>query len=284
MRAAVLGSPISHSKSPDLHRAAYRAAGLDWTYEAIDVDSAQLPGFLSGLGEDWAGLSLTMPLKETVLDLVDSISATVRATRAANTLVFAAAPGREIYRGTAGASEGGAVAHNTDVDGIVAAIRESTGQSFRPRNVAVLGAGATARSATVAAARLGAEQVRVHARRPAVAEASLADVAAASGVPLAVLPWADAPAAARADLVISTVPTGVTAELAEEISRGRAPSGVLLDVVYHPWPSPLAQAWTGANGTAVSGLLMLLHQAAEQVRLMAGINPDTAAMREAVGL
>lgn len=284
MRAAVLGSPISHSKSPDLHRAAYRAAGLDWTYEAIDIDSTELPGFLSDLGEDWAGLSLTMPLKETVLDLVGSVSATVHATRAANTLVFAGAPGRQLYRGTAGASAGGAVAHNTDVDGIVAAIRESTGQSFRPKNVAVLGAGATARSATVAAARLGADKVRVHARRPAVAEVALADVAAASGVPLSVLPWADASEVVDADLVISTVPTGVTDELADEIGQGRAPSGVLLDVVYHPWPTPLAQAWTGADGTAVSGLLMLLHQAAEQVRLMAGINPDTAAMRDAVGL
>ncbi|MYX24111.1 shikimate dehydrogenase, partial [Streptomyces sp. SID8380] len=90
-RAAVLGSPVAHSLSPQLHLAAYRALGLSgWTYERIETDEAALPGFVDGLGPEWAGLSLTMPLKRAVLPLLDRISDTAASVDAVNTVVFEA--------------------------------------------------------------------------------------------------------------------------------------------------------------------------------------------------
>lgn len=177
------------------------------------------------------------------------------------------------------------MAHNTDVDGMIAAVREQAGERFRPRHGAVLGAGATARSAILAIARLGADHVTVFARRPEAAMAAVAPVAANSAISLEVRPWTEAPTSTAADLVMSTVPAGGADALAEILAAAAViPSGALLDVVYDPWPTPLARAWNRSEFAPIPGLLMLLHQAVEQVRLMTGQDPDVAAMREAVGL
>src|SRR3954452_17646987 len=109
-RCAVLGSPIAHSLSPALHRAAYAELGLDWSYDAIEVDSAGLEAFVAGLGADWRGLSLTMPLKRTVMPLLDEAEAWAEASGAANTVVL---------------DEGRLLGHNTDIPGAVAALVES---------------------------------------------------------------------------------------------------------------------------------------------------------------
>lgn len=266
-RAAVLGSPIGHSKSPALHRAAYAAAGLDWRYDAIEVGSGEaLASFLQAVGPRWVGLSLTMPLKEPALTLVDVLDPVARATGAVNTIVLPGAPTRPA----------GLAGHNTDVVGIVDALAEAGVTSAR--TVAVLGAGGTARSAVAAAVRLGAQVVQVYARRPAAAAevAAIADALGSSGHPMA---WADAGACVAADLVISTVPAGVADSLAQTLPA--PPAGTLLDVVYHPWPTPLAAAWDPA---VVPGIAMLLWQAVAQVRLMAGIDPDVVAMKAAIGL
>ena len=266
-RAAVLGSPIGHSKSPALHRAAYAAAGLDWRYDAIDVGSgAALEAFLAALGPRWVGLSLTMPLKEPALALVDVLDPVARATGAVNTIVLPGAP----------THPPGSAGHNTDVVGIVDALAEAGVTAAG--TVAVLGAGGTARSAVAAAAQLGAQVVQVYARRPEAASevAALADVLGSAGHPRA---WAQVGDCVGADLVISTVPAGVADAVAGAVAG--PPAGTLLDVVYHPWPTPLAAAWGAA---VVPGIAMLLWQAVAQVRLMAGIEPDVAAMKAAVGL
>lgn len=128
-RAAVLGSPIGHSLSPVLHRAAYAELGLTgWSYDRFDVDEAALPGFLKELeaGPDsWAGLSLTMPLKRAVIPLLDGISDTAASVEAVNTLVFA--------------EDGRRLGDNTDIPGMVAALRERGVE--RVDSAAVLGAG-----------------------------------------------------------------------------------------------------------------------------------------------
>src|SRR5215813_8538402 len=149
MKAAVLGSPITHSLSPVLHRAAYQALGLTgWSYQAIECDAARLPGLLDGCGPGWAGLSLTMPLKRAVLPLLDRAEPLVTDVGAANTVVFGG--GRR--RG-----------HNTDVPGMVAALAEA-GLSGNPGEVLIAGAGATACSAVAAVRELGAREVTVAAR------------------------------------------------------------------------------------------------------------------------
>lgn len=262
-RAAVLGSPVAHSLSPVLHEAGYAACRLtDWHYDRREVSVDRLAGVVAGLGGEWRGLSLTMPLKEAAFEVAATVSAVARRTHAINTLVR-----RE---------DGGWDATNTDVAGIADALRhvEHGGRAE------VLGSGATARSALVALAGLGVREVQVAARNPdtAAALAGLADDLGlrTSRVPLA--RWADeAP-----PLVVSTLPPAASraagAALEDRGVAHRATPLTLLDVVYAGWPTPLAEAVEATGGHAVSGLDMLVHQAAAQFRLFTGVPAPLEAM------
>lgn len=260
-RAAVLGHPIEHSLSPALHRAAYDALGLDWEYTTVDVDEAGLAGFVEGLGPEWVGLSLTMPLKRAVLPLLRSLDDVVGLVGAANTVLLDA-PGR---RGA-----------NTDVPGIVAALAEAG--LTRADEATVLGGGATACSAIAALADIGVAQVQAFLRTPAAAD-DLRSVAERLQLDLTVAPWADAQQGLVSGLVVSTVPAGATDEL-----RHAVPPlpGTLLDVVYDPWPTALAAQWTVRGGTVVSGHDLLVHQAVLQVELMTGRPVPLAVLRRAL--
>jgi shikimate dehydrogenase len=264
VRAAVLGSPVGHSLSPLLHRAAYAALGLDWTYDAFEVTPEELPAFLDGLDPLWGGLSLTMPLKQVVLPLLDHRAPLVEETGCANTVVL---------------RDGRSFGHNTDVEGIVTALREAgVGQIAR---AAVIGAGATAASALAALHDLGAHEIRVLARSADRAKA-LEPVAAALGVHLRVGDLDPLELEDRwPQVVVSTAPAGALDELAAQSNPdGDVPA--LLDVVYDPWPTPLAAVYAAAGGTVVPGTAMLLHQAAAQVTLMTGRDAPIEAMRSAL--
>lgn len=262
-RAAVLGSPISHSRSPVLHRAAYAALGLDWSYDAIDVTTSDLAGFLDTCRwPDWAGLSLTMPLKTDVLPLLDDVSETASLTRAANTIVF---------------TEQGRAGHNTDVAGMQRALQEAHGGGFVPQRGAIIGSGATARSALAALARMGAREIDVIARSPERAR-DLLPLGSDLGVVVSVSPW-ESPAPIEADAVIATVPPGAADVLAARVPPA---AGVLLDVAYGSGVTALTSAWTRAGGVSADGLDLLLWQAVDQVRLMTGQEPPVAVMRDAL--
>jgi shikimate dehydrogenase len=261
-KAAVLGSPIAHSLSPVLHRAAYAKLGLDdWSYQAIECDEAALPGRLAGCGPQWAGLSLTMPLKRAVLPLLDRADPVAAATGGANTVVFSGAA---------------RLGYNTDVAGLVTALTEA-GLDRAPAGALVLGGGATACSALAALAELGLRQAGVAVRDPARAAGLLA---AASRLRMSVelCPFGTQ---TGADLLISTVPAGAADVYAERLRGIAHPPRFVMDVVYHPWPTPLAVAATRAGSVAVSGFELLLHQAARQVELMTGRTPPVQAMRDA---
>lgn len=250
----MLGHPIAHSLSPRLHRAAYAALGLDWTYDAVDCGEAELPAFLDGLGPDWAGLSLTMPLKSAVLPLLDEVSDLARDVAAANTVLL---------RG------GRRIGDNTDVHGIAAAL---TGAGVtRVERAVVLGGGATARSALAALQRLGCTTpVLVVRSDPAQALAAAERLGVSPSVTVS------APEAlAGCDLLISTLPAGAADRFAPYVQKIPA----LLDVVYDPWPTALAAA---CGGVVVSGLSMLLHQAARQVELITGLDAPVRVMEEAL--
>ena len=257
-RLAVLGSPIAHSLSPALHRAAYRSLGLDWHYDAVDVPAGGLAVFVAALGDDWRGLSLTMPLKQEVLSLLDGVDRVATQTGSVNTVLFGEADGRRTLQG-----------FNTDVTGLVRALAEAGVR--RAVHVSLLGAGATAASALVAAAEVGAEMVDVLVRTPAKA-AALVELGQSLGLVVTVHPLTDLPNPERAsDLVISTLPGGsiLGAEFPAELRR----HALLFDVSYSPWPSALARSWSAAGGTAVSGEGMLLHQALIQVRIFVSGDP-----------
>jgi shikimate dehydrogenase len=262
-RAAVLGKPIAHSLSPVLHNAGYAAAGLaGWSYTAIECAESELPDRVGGLGPEWTGLSLTMPLKEAALAVAARVTPLAATLRAANTLV------RE--------TGGGWRAENTDAPGIVDAL----GAVPPDGHLAVLGAGGTARAALGAAARIGAARVTVVARRPA-ALAGLDPVATALGIALTGAEWPDAPdVLAAADLVVAAVPAGVADPLAPVV-RWRD-GAVLLDAVYHPWPTRLAAAAAVAGCRVVSGRDLLVAQAAGQFTLFTGVPAPVDAMRAAL--
>jgi shikimate dehydrogenase len=263
-RAAVLGSPIAHSLSPVLHQAAYAALGLDgWTYDAIECDEAALPGVIASLDGSWAGLSLTMPLKRAVLPLLDRTEPLAADVGGANTVVFAA-----------GQRHG----YNTDVPGMVAALAEAGVSS--PGSATILGAGATARAALAALRSLGLGQAVVQVRDQARAGDLLA-AARRLGMTVEFRPFGSE--VSDGDLVVSTVPAGVADFYAERFKVQRAHPSAVLDVVYHPWPTPLVQAASQWGAPAVSGFDLLLHQAARQVELMTGLAPAPLAPMRAVG-
>jgi shikimate dehydrogenase len=268
MRAAVLGSPVAHSLSPVLHAAAYAALGLDdWHYELHECDEAGLPGFVAGLDGEWAGLSLTMPLKRVALDVAAEVSPLATSIGAANTLVL---------------REGRRFAHNTDVSGIVAALRgaglDDTGGA---RRAVVLGAGGTAQASLAALRELGIPEVDVLVRSVGRA-GELRAAADRLGVSPTVSPTLADPARTSSvitgtDVVISTLPPGAADHFA-----GAGPDTVLLDVVYAPWPTRFAATASAAGAQVVSGLEMLLHQAVAQVELMTGRPGPVERMRAAL--
>jgi shikimate dehydrogenase len=265
-RAAVLGSPVAHSLSPVLHTAGYRELGLTgWTYEAIECDEQGLAPFLDTLGADWAGLSLTMPLKRAVLPLLDEIEQIAADVGAANTVLL---------------RDGRRLGTNTDVSGMVTALRQAGVTSGR--NALVLGSGATACSALAALRELGATDVAVAARSRLRAVPLLAVAARLGlGVKLVDLDAEGAPGQADWRLLISTIPAVGAATVAKRIERDALRADAVFDVGYDPWPTALATAAQSAGLVVISGYELLVSQAVGQFELMTGRPAPVAAMRAA---
>jgi shikimate dehydrogenase len=251
-KAGVLGSPIGHSRSPQLHLAAYRALGLaDWTYERIECGAEELPAVVGGLGPEWVGVSVTMPGKFAALRFADERTDRAELVGAANTLLRTPRGWR---------------ADNTDVDGVTGAL--------------VLGSGGTAPAAIVALAELGVTDITVVARNSDKA-AGLVELASRVGAAARFCDLdggAVANAVAAAGVLINTLPAEVAARHAEVF----AAAPVLLDAIYDPWPTPLASAVAAAGGRVISGLQMLLHQAFAQVEQFTGLPAPRAAMAAAL--
>ncbi|WP_308194215.1 shikimate dehydrogenase [Microbacterium sp. VKM Ac-2923] len=258
-RLAVWGDPISHSRSPRLHAAAYGALGLEWEYGRQRVPASAFDDHLAGLDATWRGLSLTMPLKTIAARTAHSLDEDARRTGAVNTLML---------------TDDGPHGFNTDVRGLARALAEIGVHA--PGAVRVLGAGATATSAVVSAARVGADLIEVRARRPEAAEPfrTLGD---ALGVEVRVRAIDD-DSVDPVDATIAALPGGTDlGPVADVLASG---SGPLIDVVYGGWPTPLAQAWHRAGVAAHDGLGMLLHQALLQVRVFVHGDPGRPLDRE----
>lgn len=261
-KAAVLGSPIAHSLSPVLHSAAYAELGLsNWSYEAIECTDDEFGAWFAGLGPQWRGLSLTMPLKRVVIPLLSRVTPLAQAVGAVNTVIWD--------------DERRPVGDNTDVHGIVAALRSAGVDGVD--SACILGAGATACSAVAALAELGCTDVSLLTRSVARAGEALA-VAERLGVRATVGGLEQLGLVLEAEVVIATLPAPAAADWAQTLPA-QQPAGVLLDVTYHPWPTAAAAIWTAAGGIAVGGFEMLLHQAAAQVTLMTGRPAPIEAMR-----
>lgn len=264
-RAAVLGFPIAHSRSPQLHLAAYRALGLtDWTYERIECTAEQLPSLVGGLGPEWIGLSVTMPAKFAALAFADERTPRADLVGSANTLLHTGSGWR---------------ADNTDVDGVIGALSTAGDLPAHGRAV-ILGAGGTAPAVVVALAALGFDQVTLASRNPerAAQPLGVADAAGVGGQYCALDGSALGRQVSEAAVVVNTLPADVAAGYTAAV----ASAPVLLDVIYDPWPTPLADAVAAAGGTVVSGLQMLLHQAFAQVEQFTGQPAPRAQMAAAL--
>ena len=262
-RLEVWGDPIAHSRSPQLHAAAYAVLGLAWTYGRRRVTEVQFTSELGGLGAEFRGLSLTMPLKAVAFRTAAWRDRRAQLTGAVNTLLL---------------SPSGHRGFNTDVGGLTAAIAEE--HLERPESARIVGAGATATSALVALGESGAEKVEVVARRPE-AVATMSRLGEEIGVEVVGVPFGHR--FSPVPLTIATLPGD--AALSPRTAEALAVSGgTLLDVVYGHWPTALSAAWDRAGGPARSGLGMLLHQALLQVRVFVAGDPDTAVDDEAAVL
>lgn len=269
-RLAVMGAPISHSKSPAIHAAAYEELGIDWSYEAVHCEVAELEEFLNTRSTEWRGLSLTMPLKEEAHRLARVLDPVAQESGVVNTLL-------RIASDTSGALSW--AGFNTDVGGLAAAIRRA---GLTAARTVVLGSGATAVSAILAARSLGAECVTVRARRSEAVEALVerfnGTVGADRETPLLVNGGAlDSPPPEGATLVISTLPGPSGAELR---LHSALTDVALFDVAYDPWPSPLASRWHEAGGVVHAGTDMLVEQAILQLRIFVAGDPSAQIERE----
>lgn len=254
----MLGDPIAHSLSPALHRAGYAALGLDWTYDAVRVSAGHLAAHLRTLDESWRGLSLTMPFKREAMALADRISDRARLAGAANTLVLV---------------DGQAHADNTDLPGAVAALRERWDGSLTAGTV--LGAGATAASTGLALCETGATEITLLARSPQRAAETVAAIQRHPSRPAVRVGSLDRDLP-TGEVLVSTIPA--SAQGPELLARC-ADMPVVFEVIYDPWPTPLALA--AADRVLVSGLDLLVHQAAYQFEVYTGSPAPLAEMRAA---
>lgn len=268
-KAAVLGSPVGHSRSPDLHRAAFAALGLDgWSYEAVETTAEQVAQRVAEAGPEWVGFSVTMPGKLAALEVADERTRRAELIGSANTLVRL--------------PDGRWRADCTDVDGVTGALTEA-GVPADARRAVVVGAGGTALPTVAALAEWGIGEVVVVARSAARA-AGVVELAQRLGLGCQVVGFENGPVLAgaveRADVVVSTVPAAATATVLDSVRRAAR----LVDVIYDPWPTPLADAVAAHGGTVVGGLTMLLNQAYSQAEQFTGRPAPRAAMAAALGL
>jgi shikimate dehydrogenase len=262
-RCGVLGDPVEHSLSPALHRAAYAELGLDWRYEAVRVPAGGLAGFVDGLDADWRGLSLTKPLKREVVPLLTSQDQWTRLSGVANTLLLD--------------DRGGRHGLNTDVPGAEAALAQATDADLR--HAVVLGGGATAASVMLALAERGLEHATVVVRNPGRAAETVHAVSRHPRRPEVTVASLGALRSVGADVVVSTIPPA--AQTADVLAAVREVP-VVFDVVYDPWPTPLAAAAGRSGRTVLSGLDLLVAQAVNQVVAMTGrFDVPAGAMRRA---
>lgn len=267
--AAVIGSPIQHSLSPFLHQAAYRDLGLNIDYRRIEITKETIGSFLASWPEGLVGLSVTMPLKQVIIPLLSQVDGLAKAVGAVNTVV--PFPG------------GITAGFNTDVYGLVTAIKEAKGREFSPERAVIVGSGATASSALAALGELQAGQINLLARRVSGA-GNAVQAATRLGIDPGYVPLAAGEKAREtlqaADLIISTVPRAVLDDFYQTISFN--PEQTVLDIVYDPWPSELVKQASRSGATIISGKAMLLHQALMQVKLFTSRTPNLEAMRTAL--
>src|SRR5215471_4813786 len=255
MRVLLLGHRISYSASPAMQTAAFRAAGLDWTYELADVPPDRLAEAVAGLrARHAAGANVTIPHKIAVMPLLDDLEGDAVAAGAVNTIR------RE---------DGQLVGSNTDVTGVRVALG-AAGVEPASAHVVVLGVGGSARAAGVA---LRGADVTFVARQPE----------RGAGLPGRVLSWSDAwqPLVRRADVVLNATPLGRRGEMPLRPAN-LPPRGAIIDLVYVEGGTPLVRRARQLGLRCVDGWSVLLAQGAAAFQAWTSLAAPLDAMRSAL--
>jgi shikimate dehydrogenase len=273
----VLGWPVSHSRSPAMHNAAFEALGLDWRYERLPVEPERFDAFVHELpGRGFAGANVTIPHKLRALAIADQASEVARATGAANTLSF---------------TEAGIEAENTDVEGFLSALRERAPDAPAGMEALVLGAGGAARAVVYALIQAGAARISVWNRHPKRAQELVQELSQSPGGPgLEAVEAADIP---RPDLIVNATPVGMAAnddeEELKELRQGvkDLPLSadvwgdrlIVVDLVYRQNGTPLARLARSRGAVCVDGFDVLVHQGAASFQVWTGVEAPLGAMR-----
>ena len=261
--AGIIGWPVEHSLSPAMHNAAFEALGLNWIYAAFPVEPERVGEAIRGLAAaGCAGLNVTIPHKQAVIEHCSEVSAAVAAIGAANTLVPDGA--------------GGFRADNTDAAGFLRALDEQAPLDVAERDVLVIGAGGAARAVVFALRSRGA-RVRV-ANRTHARAAELGD-------PVPFVPQALETVAARSALVVNTTSLGLHGDGVPDALplAGLGSHQVVADIVYRPGGTPWLAAAASQGARTVDGLGMLLHQGAAAFEQWTGEVAPVEVMRAALG-
>ena len=266
--AAVIGSPIDHSLTPRLMNTAFASADLDWTCVAFDVAADRLPDALVGVRAlGIAGLSVTMPHKESAAACVDRLTAEAEILGAVNCITNEA---------------GVLTGHNTDGEGFVRSIVSGSGFDPRGRRCVVFGAGGAARSIVLSLARHGADEIVVVNRSVARAERC----AALAGVVGRVVALDGAHSDLRdADLIVNATSVGMGDPTPDDVPFDASITHggqLVVDIVYRPLVTPLLAVTRSRGATGANGVAMLAHQAAIQFELWTGVDAPIDAMVSAV--
>lgn len=263
-RAAVIGSPVSHSLSPAIHRASFASLGVDWTYDAVECRAEEVGGFLAAApGEGFGGLSVTMPLKEAVIAHLHEVDDDAALLRAVNCITVL--------------DDGRLRGSNTDGRGCCDALAAVAGVDVASSRVVLLGAGGTARAVALALVTAGAE-VSVVNRSDANARALVAAVTsypAATGTARVGSPED----VNGADVLVNATSVGMnTSELPLDPALLH-PGLTVLDAVYSPLRTALLEEAAKRGAATVDGLWMLIHQARHQQQLWFGRMAPAELMR-----
>lgn len=260
LRAGVIGWPIEHSKSPRMHNAWLKAAGVDGVYERVAAAPDDFETVVRDLSKaGWRGANVTIPHKEAALAMADRATDRAAAIGAANTLIF---------------GEGGSItADNTDGFGFIANLEDRAGDAWRSSERAlVLGAGGAARAIIWALLDAGASEIRLANRSRDRAETLAADF----GEKVETIEWTDASTACEGvALIVNTTSLGMTGQPPLPLSLDAAPSdAVVYDIVYTPLETPLLAAAKARALATVDGLGMLIHQGRPGFKAWFGVMPE----------
>jgi shikimate dehydrogenase len=259
INGAVLGSPISHSLTPQLHNIAYDFLKINAEYTRYEVQSGDLPKFLA-LHPELNSLSLTMPLKEEALKIADAISPISNQIKSGNTL---------------SRRDGKWSLTSTDVEGFLMALAANNVKLSE--SIVILGSGATARA--VAAAidsdkSIQSRQIHIIHRNP---DRESGMRLAAPSSELIFHSWDSSKLLNEVSLVVNTSPAGAADVFCADLSK---PVGVYFEALYNPWPTALLKKFNDLGQETIDGIELLVHQGISQIEIFSGVKVDRKTLSE----